>query len=221
MTAGLKLPAQPPIPRVMSIDAAVSRIQQILTMQQQLLDPAAATSATTSASPAATGTLPTASGTTFAAALSNAQGASGGAAVNGAPTAVQTMLEKAQSLVGRPYVWGGGHSSSDWLNASGYDCSGFVSAVLGSAGLISGPQSTQTLPSQPGLAAGPGQYVTIYDRDTSADPGQDHVIINIAGNWYESGGNSADNPSGGVAKINPPSQAYLATFNQLLHPVGL
>jgi hypothetical protein len=200
----------------MSIDTAVSRIQQILTMQQQLLDPASAATAAASSTASTTAT-----GTSFAAALANAQGATGGSAVTGAPPTVQTMLEKAQSLVGRPYVWGGGHSTADWQNAAGYDCSGFVSAVLGAAGIISSPQSTQTLPSQPGLTGGPGQYVTIYDRDNNPDPGQDHVIIDIDGNWYESGGNSADNPSGGVAKINPPSQAYLATFNQLLHPVGL
>jgi hypothetical protein len=129
------------------------------------------------------------------------------------------MTNMADSLIGKPYVSGGGHGS--WAPQNGYDCSGFVSAVLGSAGVVASPQTTQTLPSQPGLAAGPGQYVTIYDRDTSADPGQDHVIIDINGTWFESGGNSADNPSGGVAQINPPSQAYLSTFNLQLHPVGM
>lgn len=208
----------------MSIDAAVGRVQQILVMQKQLLDPASLiSSSTTTVSSPSGGVAPTTSGTgaTFADALAGAQDAAGATSLVGAPTAVQTMLQKAQSLVGRPYVWGGGHSTSDWQNASGYDCSGFVSAVLGSGGIVSSPQSTQTLPSQPNLAAGPGQYVTIYDRDNNPDPSQDHVIINIGGNWFESGGSSADNPSGGVAKINQPSQAYLSTFNQLLHPVGL
>jgi cell wall-associated NlpC family hydrolase len=215
----------------MSIDTAISRIQQIVVMQQQLLDPGAAATAAnaTPATSPAGATTTGGAGASFASALASAQGAAGGVSLTAAPTAsalsapvaVQTMLQKAQSLVGRPYVWGGGHSTSDWMNAAGYDCSGFVSAVLGSAGVISSPQTTQTLPSQPGLAAGPGQYVTIYDRDTSADPGQDHVIIDINGTWFESGGNSADNPSGGVAQINPPSQAYLATFNQQLHPVGM
>ncbi len=211
----------------MSFDAAVGRVQQILAMQQEMLNPASllsgATSATSSLSTASGSTAASTSGTgaSFAATLAGAQDAPGATSLAGAPVAVQTMLQKAQSLVGRPYVWGGGHSASDWLSASGYDCSGFVSAVLGSAGVISSPQSTQTLPSQPGLAAGPGQYVTIYDRDDNPDPSQDHVIIDIGGQWFESGGNSADNPSGGVAKIDPPSQSYLSTFNQLLHPVGL
>jgi cell wall-associated NlpC family hydrolase len=209
----------------MSIDAALGRVQQILVMRQDLLNPASLLSGTapSSGSSPSGGVAASTSGTgaTFAAALAGAQDVSGSTSLVGAPAAVQTMLQKAQSLVGRPYVWGGGHSASDWQNASGYDCSGFVSAVLGSAGVISGPQSTQTLPSQPNLAAGPGQYVTIYDRDNNPDPSQDHVIINIGGNWFESGGNSADNPSGGVARISQPSQAYLSTFNQLLHPVGL
>jgi cell wall-associated NlpC family hydrolase len=206
----------------MSIDTAISRIQQIVVMQQQLLDPGAAAAAA-NAAPATSAAATGGTSASFASALASAQGAAGTATLPAlsAPVAVQTMLQKAQSLVGRPYVWGGGHSTSDWQNAAGYDCSGFVSAVLGSAGVVASPQTTQTLPSQPGLAAGPGQYVTIYDRDTSADPGQDHVIIDINGTWFESGGNSADNPSGGVAQINPPSQAYLSTFNLQLHPVGM
>ncbi len=211
----------------MSLDAAVGRVQQILAMQQDLLNPAnllsGSSSATSSLSSSSGGTAASTSGTgaSFAAALAGAQDVAGSPSLTGAPAAVQTMLQKAESLVGRPYVWGGGHSTSDWLNASGYDCSGFVSAVLGSAGIISSPQSTQTLPSQPNLAPGAGQYVTIYDRDDNPDPSQDHVIIDIGGQWFESGGNSANNPSGGVAKIDQPSQSYLSSFNQLLHPVGL
>ena len=136
-----------------------------------------------------------------------------------ASTRVQAMVDEANSLLGKPYVWGGGHSG--WGPQAGYDCSGFVSAVLHAGGYLSSPQDTQTLPTQPGIENGPGQYVTIYDR-TDAGSSNDHVIIDIAGQFYESGGgHGAWGGGGGVEKIGTPSQAYLASFNRILHPAGL
>ena len=97
-------------------------------------------------------------------------------------------------------------SSPRWLHAGGY---------------LSSPQDTQTLPDQPGIENGPGQYVTIYDR-TDAGLGNDHVIIDLNGQFYESGGGSgAWGGGGGVEKIGTPSAAYLASFNRQLHPEGL
>ena len=97
---------------------------------------------------------------------------------------VQAMVNEANSLVGKPYVYGGGHSG--WGPQTGYDCSGFVSAVLHAGGYLTSPVDTTALPSQPGMVSGPGQYVTVYDR---ALPGQSgHVIIEINGQFYESGG---------------------------------
>jgi hypothetical protein len=128
------------------------------------------------------------------------------------------MLQEANSLVGKPYVWGGGHGS--WGAQSGYDCSGFVSAVLHAGGYLSSPQDTTSLPSAAGIASGPGQYVTIYDRDAPGQQG--HVIINLDGQFYESGGEQSSwGGGGGVEKIATPSAAYLSTFNQVLHPEGL
>jgi cell wall-associated NlpC family hydrolase len=131
---------------------------------------------------------------------------------------VQSMIEQADSLVGKPYVWGGGHS--DFGPQSGYDCSGFVSAVLHAGGYLASPHDTETLPTAPGIESGPGQYVTIYDRTT---PGQEgHVIMQINGQFYESGGEQGSwGGGGGVAKIATPSAAYLSTFNLILHPAGL
>jgi cell wall-associated NlpC family hydrolase len=138
----------------------------------------------------------------------------------GAPAKVQAMNAMAKSLVGLPYVWGGGHSG--WGRQLGYDCSGFVSAVLHAAGYLSSPQSTQTLPDSPGILAGAGQYVTIYDKTNGGSPSNDHVIIDIAGNWFESGGGSGSgNPTGGVSQIPAPSAGYLTEFDRILHPQGL
>jgi cell wall-associated NlpC family hydrolase len=137
---------------------------------------------------------------------------------SGVPPQVQAMVSEANSLIGKPYVYGGGHGG--WGPQSGYDCSGFVSAVLHAGGYLSEPVDTTALPSQPGIVSGPGQYVTIYDRSL---PGQEgHVIIDIGGQFYESGGMAgAWGGGGGVEKIGTPSASYLATFNAVLHPEGL
>ena len=225
----------------MSIEAVVGRIDQILQLQQQVLNPATL-AATTAGSTAATtgasfssGTAAAGTGTAstdFASQLASAQAAtgttastssgvvptttSGGAGV-GDPR-VQAMVNEANSLVGKPYVYGGGHSG--WGAQSGYDCSGFVSAVLHAGGYLTAPVDTTALPSQAGMAAGPGQYVTVYDRALSGQNG--HVIIEINGQFYESGGmHGSWGGGGGVEKINRPSDAYLATFPTVLHPEGL
>ena len=136
-----------------------------------------------------------------------------------APQEVQAMVNEADSLIGKPYIYGGGHSG--WGPQAGYDCSGFVSAVLHAGGYLSEPQTTQTLPDQPAIESGPGQYVTIYDRNTGPT-NNEHVIIEIDGQFYESGGEAgAWGGGGGVEKIATPSQAYLSSFTTILHPAGL
>jgi cell wall-associated NlpC family hydrolase len=220
----------------------VGRIDQILQLQQQILDPASlAGSSAASASTGASFSGDTAAGGTssdFASQLASAQAAgsplassasgivgstapgvvsaSGGVGV-GDPR-VAAMVNEANSLVGKPYIVGGGHSG--WGPQSGYDCSGFVSAVLHAGGFLTSPVDTTALPSQPGMVSGPGQYVTVYDR---ALPGQSgHVIIEINGQFYESGGmHGAWGGGGGVQKIGTPSASYLATFPTVLHPEGL
>ncbi|MHB1568503.1 MAG: hypothetical protein ACYC0H_04795, partial [Solirubrobacteraceae bacterium] len=141
-----------------------------------------------------------------------------GAATSASDPRVTAMIQAANSLVGKPYIVGGGHSG--WGPQAGYDCSGFVSAVLHAGGYLSSPQTTVTLPNQPGILSGPGQYVTIYDR---AQPGQNgHVIIDIGGQFYESGGmHGSWGGGGGVEKIAAPPASYLATFPTILHPAGL
>ena len=50
-----------------------------------------------------------------------------------APQAVKDVINNANMIVGRPYVWGGGHGS---FYSNGYDCSGSVSFALFGGGLI-------------------------------------------------------------------------------------
>jgi len=235
---GEPMSAQP-----LGIDSALSRIQQIQTYQQQLLDPSASTASTASAAGSSS------SGTDFATLLASLDSGQSGTSStdpgssgelsaltaltssnptvlsalssgsSGTPSAVQSMVSEANSLIGKPYVWGGGHTS--WGPQTGYDCSGFVSAVLHAGGYLSTPQDTQTLAQSAGIVSGPGQYVTIYDR-TDAGLGSDHVIIDLGGQFYESGGEAGSwGGGGGVEKIATPSASYLASFNRVLHPAGL
>jgi len=234
----------------------VGRVDQIMAMQQQLADPAAAAQSTSGATAETVPATTNGTSSSFTDALNSALGASAlgttdptttdpittgaltpalatattgvstaipglaGTAITGssAPAQVQAMTDMANSLVGKPYVIGGGHGG--WGASSGYDCSGFVSAVLHAGGYLSQPVDTTALPNQAGMASGPGQYVTVYDR---ALPGQSgHVIIEINGQFYESGGShGAWGGGGGVEKIGVPSAAYLASFPTVLHPSGL
>jgi hypothetical protein len=59
-----------------------------------------------------------------------------------------------------------------------------------------------------------------YDR---ALPGRDgHVIIDINGQFYESGGRKGPWGGGaGVMKIKRPDASYLSSFERILHPQGL
>jgi len=227
----------------MSIDAVVGRIDQILSMEQSLRNPAAAVSTATGAPAYELPNATDSGATSFADMLTNAQaglgtgttaaggglgsattitgpasGGSGLAAATSSDPRVQAMISEADSLLGKPYVLGGGHAG--WKPSGGYDCSGFVSAVLHAGGYLSQPADTTSLPNQPGIEPGPGRYVTIYDR---ALPGQSgHVIIEINGQFYESGGSAGPwGGGGGVEKIGRPSAAYLATFPNVLHPSGL
>lgn len=198
----------------MSIETALDRIEQIRAMQLQLLVPGGADAATGLApASGATAGGPATFGDTLATALGTDTAPAGSA-----PPQVQAMTEMADSLLGKPYVFGGGHAG--FGPSAGYDCSGFVSAVLHAGGYLSEPVDTTSLPGQPGIDPGPGQYVTIYDR---ALPGQSgHVIIEIDGQFYESGGAAGPwGGGGGVEKIGRPSNAYLATFTTVLHPSGL
>ena len=128
---------------------------------------------------------------------------------------VAAMQAMASALEGEPYLWGGGHGS--WEISAGYDCSGFVSAVLHTAGYLKAPVTTQALPDQRNIMEGPGRYVTIFDRTDGGGLADDHVIIDIHGQWWESGGESG----AGVHRMKHVSASYLLTFNQILHPRGL
>jgi cell wall-associated NlpC family hydrolase len=85
----------------------------------------------------------------------------------GAPEAIKGAISAANTIVGRPYVWGGGHDS--WYSV-GYDCSGAVSFALGGGGLLASPLTSTQLESWG--APGPGRWLTVY-----ANGGHAYAVI--------------------------------------------
>jgi hypothetical protein len=146
--------------------------------------------------------------------LQTAKGITG---LKGVRLKLHAMRATARQLNGAPYVWGGGHGS--WGTSLGYDCSGFVSAVLHAAGYLTMPVTTQALPSDAGIVAGRGRLVTILDRTDAG--GQDHVIVDLGGEWWASGGSSTAGGGASVHRLIDVSPAYLASFNLILHPRGM
>jgi hypothetical protein len=86
-----------------------------------------------------------------------------------APEAVKGAIDAANTIIGRPYIWGGGHAS---FYSTGYDCSGSVSFALFGGGLIPRPLTSGEL--EHWGAPGPGKWITVY-----ANAG--HTFAEIAG----------------------------------------
>jgi cell wall-associated NlpC family hydrolase len=93
-----------------------------------------------------------------------------------APEAIKQMIDAGNVIARSPYVWGGGHGK--WLD-KGYDCSGSVSFVLASAGLLGAPLDSGRL--MHWGESGPGKWVTIY-----ANAG--HVWMVVAGIRFDTSG---------------------------------
>ena len=93
-----------------------------------------------------------------------------------APPQVQEVINAANLIIGRPYVWGGGHGS---FFSNGYDCSGAVSFALFGGGLIPRPLTSGEL--EGWGTAGPGKWITVY-----ANAG--HTYAEIAGLRFDTVG---------------------------------
>jgi cell wall-associated NlpC family hydrolase len=120
-----------------------------------------------------------------------------------APEAVQGAIDAANTIVGRPYVWGGGHGS---FYSTGYDCSGAVSFALFGGGLIPRPLSSSEL--EHWGAPGPGKWITVY-----ANAG--HAFAEIAGlRWDTVGDEQGTGPRWHLASTS--TAGYVAR-----HPPGL
>ncbi len=119
-----------------------------------------------------------------------------------APLRVTNAINSANTLVGQPYVLGGGHAS---FYSRGYDCSGAVSFALAGAGLLQAPLTSGQLENWG--APGPGKWITVY-----ANAGHTYAVI--AGlRWDTAGEEEGTGPRWHVALPYP--EGYVAR-----HPPG-
>jgi cell wall-associated NlpC family hydrolase len=116
-----------------------------------------------------------------------------------APQTVIDVVEAANQIALKPYVWGGGHGA--WRD-KGYDCSGSVSFALAAAGLLDRPLVSTDFEHYGD--PGPGKWITIYANGV-------HAFMTIAGLRFDTGGLSAGTrwqatmrPTSGFAVRHPP-----------------
>lgn len=120
-----------------------------------------------------------------------------------APDEVKRAIQAGNRLQKMPYKWGGGHANQ---NDSGYDCSGTVSYVLRSAGLLQG-----SIPSKDYFSygkKGEGKWITVYTR-------KGHVFMTVAGLRLDTGG------PGGRSGPRWKPQTRSANGTVMRHPAGL
>ena len=103
------------------------------------------------------------------------------AAPEGAPPVVQRLIWAANKIIGRPYVFGGGHKS---FISSGYDCSGTVSYALHGGHLLKAPLDSSEFMGWG--RAGQGQWLTVL-----TNPG--HAYLDVAGLRLDT--SAADDPN--------------------------
>lgn len=120
-----------------------------------------------------------------------------------APEAVKGVINAANTIVGRPYVWGGGHAS---FYSRSYDCSGAVSFALFGGGLIPRPLTSSEL--EGWGAPGPGKWITVY-----ANAG--HTFAEIAGLRWDTVGD--ENGTGPRWHLAPTDTSGFV----VRHPPGL
>jgi cell wall-associated NlpC family hydrolase len=120
-----------------------------------------------------------------------------------APEAVQQVINAANTIVGRPYVWGGGHAS---FYSYGYDCSGSVSFALFGGGLIPEPLTSGSL--EGWGEPGPGKWITVYAN-------AEHTFMEIAGLRWDTVGDARG--TGPRWHLEPTSTAGFVER----HPPGL
>jgi len=128
------------------------------------------------------------------------------AAPENAPAAVQHIIWAANRIIGRPYVYGGGHQS---FVSRGYDCSGTVSFALHGGSLLSSPLDSSQFMSWG--KAGQGRWMTILTNSG-------HAYLDIAGLRLDT--SAADDPNNQQGPrwrpLRPANAGYI-----IRHPAGL
>jgi hypothetical protein len=127
-----------------------------------------------------------------------------------APTRVKRVIEAANRLVEKPYIYGGGHKPYTSRLDRGYDCSGAVSYALYGGRFLRSPLPSGAL--MDWGEEGPGEWITVYAHGG-------HAYVVIAGLRFDTSMHDADAPgprSGPRwSKTLRKSSAFVAR-----HPLG-
>jgi cell wall-associated NlpC family hydrolase len=123
-----------------------------------------------------------------------------------APDAVKQAIWAANKIIGRPYVYGGGHAS---FKSNGYDCSGTVSYALHGGDLLDSPLDSGSFMSWG--KSGRGEWITIFTNEG-------HAYMVIAGIRLDT--SAADDPNGKSGPRWRPLRGSNAGF-KVRHPAGL
>jgi hypothetical protein len=134
------------------------------------------------------------------------------AAPAGAPLAVKEIIAAGNQIVGKPYLYGGGHGLPLSDVASAYDCSSSVEHLLYGARLLPDGYDAASGTLEAFGDPGPGAWVTLY---ASAD----HVFMYVAGLRWDT--HNAAGPGDGSTGIGwhpliRSSDGFVAR-----HPEGL
>jgi hypothetical protein len=109
-----------------------------------------------------------------------------------APSAVQGIIAAGNQIVGKPYLYGGGHGLPLDQIAAAYDCSSSVSHLLWGGGLLPENGDMTAAEFEHWGLPGPGRWVTIY---ASAN----HVFMYVAGlRWDTHNAAGADDGLPGI-----------------------
>jgi hypothetical protein len=122
-----------------------------------------------------------------------------------APAAVQAVINAGNEIAHLPYIWGGGHER---FEDTGYDCSGSLSFVLASAGLLNQTETSGQLMSYGD--PGPGKWITIFANDG-------HTFAYIAGLRFDTVALAETGSRWSNRRADEPD---LSTF-AIRHPPGL
>ena len=127
-----------------------------------------------------------------------------------APRKVKRVIEAANRLVEKPYIYGGGHKPFSSLLDRGYDCSGAVSYALYGGRFLRSPLPSGDLMSWG--EDGPGEWITVYAHGG-------HAYIVVAGLRFDTSMRDSDapGPSSGPrwSRTLRESDAFVAR-----HPLG-
>jgi hypothetical protein len=134
------------------------------------------------------------------------------AAPHDSPPAVQAMIAAGNQIVGRPYVYGGGHGLALSELAPAYDCSSSVEHLLYGARLVPVTDAAASTELESFGAPGPGRWVTLYAN-------ADHVFMYVAGLRWDT--HDAAGPGDGSGGIGWHPLVRSAAGFVARHPQGL